>query len=286
MNTRTFALITGASSGIGKAIAEELASRKINVLLVALPETGLAEVVTRLNRCYGVEAYGYEADLTRPETPQALLIWCKTNQYAVNILVNNAGFGNLCPFEETDPGLITTMIALNNRTLVLLTHQFIPELKKNATSYILNVGSLASFMPIPNKSVYAATKSFVYAFSSALRLELLADKIHVCCLCPGGTVTSAEVQERASRLGGFSQAFVQQPGVVARAAVLGMFRQKRIIIPGWHNKVLFIIRQMLPEGWVGWLLTRIFRQRKQRILKPVTPPLRMASTYSFALVFR
>jgi uncharacterized protein len=283
MSSKTFALVTGASSGIGKAIAEELASRKINVLLVALPNTGLPDVVTHLNKQYAVRAFGYELDLTHPESPQKLLAWCQSNHYPVNILINNAGFGNLCSFEETDPALLTTMMALNNKAMVLLTHWFIPELKRNGVSHILNVGSLASFMPIPNKSVYAATKSFVYAFSSALRLELMSSGIYVSCLCPGGTVTSIEVQERAKKAGGFGKAFAQQPEAVALEAVQGMFRRKQKIIPGWHNRVLYAIRQMLPEWLVGRLLTLIFTQRKLPVQKPVVKP---SPGYSIAMVFR
>jgi uncharacterized protein len=249
------------------------------VLLVALPNTGLPEVVTDLNKRYAVRAFGYELDLTSRESSQTLLTWCTSNRYQVNMLINNAGFGNLCSFEETDPALITTMMTLNNQSLVLMTHRFIPMLKRNSVSHILNVGSLASFLPIPNKSVYAATKSFVYAFSSALRLELMSSGVYVSCLCPGGTVTSLAVQERAKKVGGFSNTFVQQPEVVAREAVQGMLRRKQKIIPGWHNRALYGIRQILPEWVVCQLLTRIFRQRKQTVQKP-------APGYSLALVFR
>lgn len=257
---KKYALITGASSGIGKALAIALASRKINVLLVALPNTGTRDIANEIRRTFGVEADGYEVDLTSPHASNIIFDWCKLNYYRINMLVNNAGVGNLCAFEQTDPQLIKSMMLLNNQALVLLTHRFIPELKKNKPSYILNVGSLASFMATPNKSVYAATKSFVYSFSMALRMELAHVGVSVSCLCPGGTLTSKNVRDGIRAIGA-SRHFVQHPEEVANAAVNGMLKKKFRIIPGVHNRILYRIRQMLPEPWVCWILQQIFNRK-------------------------
>jgi short-subunit dehydrogenase len=259
MNNLTYSLITGASAGIGKAMAAELASRKYNVLLIALPGTGLPAVVEEINRKYPVLAHGLELDLTSTAAAQRILEWCRSNHYRVNMLINNAGFGNFSSLEKSDPAELTGMMILNNQALVVLTHVFLLELKENAAAHILNVGSLASFMPIPNKSVYAATKSFVYSFSSALRYELLPHKIYVSCLCPGATLTNKTVRDGVKAIG-VNKRMIQSAEDVAREAVEGMLQRKYRIIPGKLNRVLYTIRQLLPDAWVGWILYKLFRK--------------------------
>lgn len=284
MSHKTFALVTGASAGIGKAVAEELASRKINVLLIALPGTGLMDVVENIAKSFSVQTDGFEMDLTIPGSANIVFEWCKTNGYGVNILVNNAGFGNLGSFESTDPLVLANMMLLNNQALVLLTHAFLPELKKSTPGYILNLGSLASFMPIPNKSVYAATKSFVYAFSSSLRMELMPHRIRVSCLCPGGTLTNKDVTNRIQTLGAAGKVFTQMPDEVAREAVTGMFRGKHRIIPGWHNRLLYTINQLFPEFLVCAIIQQLFNRKNQPKKVRITPA--FPKTYSLSLIYR
>lgn len=261
MSSETYALVTGASAGIGQAIAEELASRHINVLLVALPGTGLPKVAQHITQSYPVKAEWFEIDLTLPKATKRVITWCRYNEYRVNILVNNAGFGNLRSFEITDAGLLEKMMFLNNQALVMLTHQFIPELRKNAEAYILNVGSLASFLPLPNKSVYAATKSFVYAFSSSLRLELLSQNISVSCLCPGGTRTNKGNLERIQKIGLLGNIFSQSAEEVAEEAVAGMLKRKHRIIPGFHNRVLYNLSRVLPESLIYFIVQQLFNRK-------------------------
>jgi len=261
LHPNSFALITGSTSGIGKAIAEEIASRGINVLVVALPHTGVAQIVKNLIDRYAVQADGLEVNLTDADAPDLIHQWCKDNGYRVSILVNNAGFGNLSPFHHTTPSLLREMMAVNNHALVLLTHRMIPELKRNPFAYLMNVGSLASFMPIPNKSVYAATKSFVYTFSAILKAELSADNISVSCLCPGGTRTSEKIFANARAVAGH-QYFMQDAQAVAREAVAGLFRGKFRIIPGWHNRIFFMLVRVLPQDCVRWILEQAFARKE------------------------
>ncbi len=273
MTTCAYSLITGASAGIGKAMAIELARRKFNVLLIALPGTGLSGVVEEINQQYPVQAHGLELDLTTTRAAQRVLEWCNTNNYKVNMLLNNAGFGNFSSLENSDPDELTGMMILNNQALVVLTHNFLGELRKNAPAHILNVGSLASFMPIPNKSVYAATKSFVYSFSSALRHELLPHGIFVSCLCPGATLTNKTVRDGIKAVQ-VSKRMVQSAEAVAREAVEGMLQRQYRIIPGRVNKVLYTVRQLLPDSLVGWILYKLFRNT------PAVSPVRDAPQVS------
>ena len=139
-----------------------------------------------------------------------------------------------------------------------LTQVFLPQLKSHSHAFILNVGSLASFIPIPNKSVYAATKSFVYAFSSALRVELRNTRVSVSCLAPGATITNAAVQERVSKALPKSGMLRQTPAEVASVAIAQLLKGNRLIIPGWHNKLTFFLWSVLPRVIAERVVVSIF----------------------------
>ena len=255
---KSFVLITGASAGIGKALAREFAERGKNLLLVSLPNTGLEGVAEQLTKEFGVVVHHLCIDLTRESAHQEVAAWCKNNSYYIDTLVNNAGFGNLKAFDKTNPNVLHSMMALNNTALVKLTHELIPELKKFRQSYIMNVGSLASFMPIPNKSLYAATKSFVYTFSQSLFYELRSANIHVSCLCPGGTLTE-RVRSEMSEKKLNRNLFCQSPEEVAKSGVTGLYEKRFRIIPGWYNQVLFWLAQTLPDFVKIQLITLAFK---------------------------
>lgn len=282
MKTKNFALITGASSGIGKAIAREFAGRGINVALVALPGTGTLNVAQEIAAEFDVRSEAFETDLTASDSFSGLYDWTVSHDMNIQFLVNNAGFGNLTPLEQTDPAVIRNMMLLNNCALVMLTQTFLPDLRRMEETFILNVGSLASFIPIPNKTVYSATKSFVYAFSSSLRLELRNETVSVSCLAPGATVTSAAARERLGKV-------LKKPGFlgqsaedVARTAVADLFRGKALIIPGWHNKLTFFLWNVLPRILAERIVVAIFdkQPRQSWMLRGAVPGA------SFALVLR
>ncbi len=255
----SYALVTGGSSGIGKAIARELARHGFNVLLVALPETGLEAVAESIRNEFGVKVDYLNSNLAVADGPEKVYHWCRLNYYAVNILVNNAGLGHLCSFESLSHDQIHYMMALNNEALVMLTHQFMHMLKNQPKSYVLNVGSLASFEPMPNKAIYAATKSFVYSFSWALRMELEDEGISVSCLCPSGVLTNQQVQQRTERIS-ISKSFQMDAETVARKAVNCMLKGQFRIIPGWQNRFVYRLEQVLPEEAVKWLMKKLFKK--------------------------
>lgn len=253
-----YALVTGASSGIGKALAYELASRKIDLILVALPQTGLAEVSNEIQNRYCLDVKFYELDLTAEGSALKLYRWCSQRNVRINTLINNAGLGTQGSFEHTNLSDLETMLKLNNQALVMLAYYFLPDLKLNQPSTILNVGSLASFFSIPGKAVYSASKSFIYSFSVSLRLELRQHRISVSCLCPGGTITSDRVMENISKLRFVGTAMLQRPEEVAQEAVRQMYLGKKLIIPGWHNKLLYKTWSVLPQRFVEIMLRIIF----------------------------
>lgn len=262
-----FALVTGASSGIGEAIAEELAKRKINLVLVALPDTGLERVKEYLIHEYNIIIHTYSLDLTEPKTPQLLFDAVHKLNINLTILVNNAGFGNLELFENSDLNELIKMMTLNNQAVVSLTHLFIPLLKKSGNGYILNLGSLASIFKIPYKAVYSATKSFIYSFSAAINLELKPQNISVSCLCPGSTLTSARVRDILVRTMGRNTFFTQSPQEVAHTAIKKLFEKQFRIVPGIHNRILLGISQILPESFTDKLLVNLFKPKS--LPKPI-----------------
>ena len=182
-----YAFITGASKGIGRAIAIELAQRKNNLLLTARSEDLLKGLAADIQREYEVTVQFKACDLTDPEVPAELAEWCRSNEYDVNILVNNAGFGLWGTFGELPVEGQLEMMNLNMNALVALTHHFLPILSNSKPSYIMNVASLASFLAIPHFSIYAATKAFVLSFSRSLRFDVAKKGVAVSCLCPGAT---------------------------------------------------------------------------------------------------
>ena len=251
--TEKFALVTGAGSGIGKAIARELAGRGINVLLVALPGEDLYGYSKQLSEEFGIRSDFLETDLSKLTGPNHVIDWVKQKGYSVFCLVNNAGMAGTGIFKNSDDKYIDDRILVNIRALTFLTRYFIPELKQNSESYILNVSSLSAFFAIPFKALYSSSKSFVLNFSRALRTELRADNVSVSVLCPNGVITNEGTFARIAshgKKGKWSSVPVEK---VAKKAVEKTFKKKFIIIPGKINYLLLVISKFMPH----WLEQRI-----------------------------
>src|ERR1051326_1519161 len=167
----TFALITGASKGIGKAIAAELAKRKINVLLVAQSENELKAVKENLEKEYKVHSEYLAIDLSLDGSAKKIKQWCEENKFGVSILINNAGFATWGKFEKLNIETEKKMMRVNMNAMVELTHEMLPLLKKNTKAYIMNTASTAAYQAVATTAIYAASKAFVLSFTRALRYE-------------------------------------------------------------------------------------------------------------------
>lgn len=246
----TYALITGASKGIGNALAHSFASENKNLLLVALPEDGLEEAAGELKEKYSVNVVTYCADLTLEKAAERFYAFCREQKLEVDVLVNNAGYGFQGPFYSSGYGENLRMVQLNMEAMVSMTRQFLPMLRRHSRAYVLNVGSIASFMSIPYKAVYAASKNFVLSFSNALYYELKDTNISVSCLCPGPVLTNSRMADRANEQGLKARMVILPVQKVARSAVEGMKKNKRVIVPGVGNKILISLVRYIPTSWL------------------------------------
>lgn len=256
----SFALITGASEGIGRAIAEEIALRKMNIILVALPGPPLQKAACELQERYGIKVVAYETDLTEYKAPERLYEWVQKEGLRIKVLVNNAGLGHEGLFETSTLDFIDQMMQLNMRAVIHLTHLFLPQLKSCKEAYILNVGSMASFRPMPYKNIYTATKSFIFYFSRALREELRQSSVKVSVLCPGPVPTSEAVKKRMDSKGFVGKMMVIAPNKVARIAVNKMIKGKPVIVPGLINRVILAFEKIVPRSRQMKILIRMFKE--------------------------
>jgi short-subunit dehydrogenase len=165
------ALITGASEGLGKSFAFELASRGIDLVLVALPHSGLDKLANFIRSNFDIRVRTFEFDLTQAESCSSIFAELRKMEISVELLINNAGLGNWSWFEEKDIYFYKKQIDLNITSTVLLTRLFLDQVDKDHASYILNVGSLGGRFVVPRKLVYGATKSFISYFTKCLQLE-------------------------------------------------------------------------------------------------------------------
>ncbi|MCX6235366.1 MAG: SDR family NAD(P)-dependent oxidoreductase [Bacteroidetes bacterium] len=242
----TYSLITGASAGIGRAFAWECAKRKMNLILVALPNTGLKELTDELRKVYDIRAEYLELDLRESDAPQRLFTWCEKRGLRVNMLINNAGIGHSGRLEKHTTENIAEMIDLNIRSLVMLTRLFIPELKKHKHAYILNMASLGGYKPVPYKSVYSATKSFVYNFTRAIHVELKNTSVKVSVCAPGGVATNPKVIERIQAGGYLARVSQLSPQQVASYTLPRMLKGRVVIVPGILNRIILVLNLIVP----------------------------------------
>ena len=233
MTTETV-LITGASAGIGWELARQFAADKSNLVLVARRRERLEELAAELRKQHGVEALVVPADLGRADAPQAIADQLVRDGLAIDVLVNNAGFGALGPVAELDVGRQLEMIQVNVAALTHLTRLLLPAMIERRRGGVLNIGSTAAFQAGPFMAVYYATKAYVVSFSEALADELASTGVTVTCLCPGPTVTEfAETAKMGDALLFKLQTMTAQ--AVAQIGYRAFRRGKLLVVPGWIN---------------------------------------------------
>jgi len=257
---KTYCLITGASNGIGKALAEECTRRKMDLFLIALPDSGLEELSAHLSEINGNDIRCLSIDLTEKDAPEKVYKYAKANNLVIDKLINNAGVGGYEEMADQKPEDIDTMIQLNIRATTMLTYYFLNDFKNLPKAYILNISSFGGFLPLPKKCVYAASKTYILFFSRALHAELKNTGITVSSVYPSGVATNSRIKKTLQKAHFMAQITTLQPSEVARASIKGMLKGKRIITPGYATSFFYIIGSMLPYGIVFRLVGKVFKK--------------------------
>src|SRR6266513_2646975 len=229
MNTT---LITGASAGIGEAVARKLAARGHNLLLVARTEEKLVMLCSELGRSQSICAQYVAMDLAEPDAPARLIEETQQRDLQIDFLINNAGFGSMGDFAQLDLERELKMIDLNIHSMVELTHRFLQPMRERRSGRIINVASTAGFQGVPFMATYAATKAFVLSFSEALWEENRPYGIRVMALCPGVTNTNFFEASRMQRPPARTSQTVDE---VVDTALRALKRGKSSVVSGWLN---------------------------------------------------
>ena len=252
------ALITGASAGIGREFARQLAGRARSMILIARREEQLLELNHELQQQHeNLRVHIRKADLSNLVQLKELMESLDREQIKIDLLVNNAGLGDAGLFATSDPTRNEQMLLVNVVALTSLTRHLLPHMIAKRHGGILNVSSSAGFLPIPGDGVYAATKAYVTSFSEALRAELRGTGVSVCALCPGPVQT--EFQEVARRQGvqpRLGPKFVVVPvEQVVRDALAALESDRPLVIPGFAMKFVMFLSRLMPMP----LLRLVFR---------------------------
>jgi len=246
-----FALITGASGGIGLCIARELAKRKNNLLLIARSTDKLKTICSELEKEFAIKADYVSVDLSNPLATQTVVEWLHTKSYAVDTLVNNAGYGLWGRVDATPADQLNNMMQLNMNAVVNMCHAMLPELKKQPKAYIMNIASTAAYQAVPTLATYAASKAFVVLFTRGLRRELKESNISVTCVSPGATTTNFIDRAGMEAMKERAEKFSMAPEAVASIAVNGMLKGKAEVLPGFTNwfsvQLTYFVPKFIPE---------------------------------------
>lgn len=261
-----YTLITGASRGIGEAMAEYCAIKGFNLILIARSEDKLNEVAERLSKKYKIDARVIPADLFNLDAAAKIYHRCKEDNLDVNMLINNAGIGLYGKFEELSLTEQLRLLQLNQAAMVSMIHVFMPMLKDQQGAHVLNVASTACYQPIPYMSVYAATQSFIQSFSLALREELKGQHVNISCLCPGPTATDFFERAGLESLPVNSSEIKMTAVEVAESAIEGMLDQVAEIIPGTSNTLGAYFSKLFPNKIVVKTVSNLFAPPKRKVI--------------------
>lgn len=261
-------LISGASGGIGEAIAHKLAGRKHNLLLVSRNADKLGTQCKQMAEKYGINVQFIASDLAKPETAEQVYTETKQRGLEVEMLINNAGIGSGGEFSELALKSELEMLQLNISSLVALTHLFLQEMKARNSGTIINVASMASFIPIPYMTTYSASKVFVRHFTQALTQECKPYNVHVMLLCPGLTKTNfnnaagidGEVGQRLNAEYNSSTP-LQTPEQVAEELLTALVKKKDYIVSGRMNRMASFLSALLPNAFLAKSFARSYRKK-------------------------
>lgn len=256
-----WALVTGASSGIGAEFARVLASRGMHLVLVARRQELMESLAAELHTRHGTRCHIVPMDLADPASPARLVEEVRNQGIVLELLVNNAGFGAVGDVESTDPELIQNLIRLNIGALTDLTYRVLPGMLERGHGAVINVASVAAFQPVAFMGAYSASKAFVLHFSEALWAEVRDRGVTVTALCPG--VTQTDFFQVAGVPNWLKKHRSQPVDQVVRAALKAVERRRQYVIPGWINYLLSLAVRLAPRSLVVKESMKYFRPKNR-----------------------
>jgi short-subunit dehydrogenase len=255
------ALVTGASSGIGAAIAHQLAAQGVHLMLTGRRLDAL-EAVAVTCRASGVRVDAVTVDLGVPGAVATLWTAARSSG-PVDLLINNAGFGYFRAFRTVDWQRDAELVQLNITALVELSRRFLDDRGESPDrAYLVNIASIGAYQAVPNMALYAASKAFVRNFTEALHDELRGSPISATCVCPGGTRTQFHAAAGAGNYGWLANATMMSAEAVARVAIEAMRKGKRNVLPGLPNKLAAWGVRLVPRRVASWLAGRVLGKPK------------------------
>ncbi|MBR2261231.1 MAG: SDR family NAD(P)-dependent oxidoreductase [Paludibacteraceae bacterium] len=254
-----YALVTGASSGIGQQYATELAKQKYDLVLVSNQEKEIQEVANELSQNYGIKTIALYRDLAKDEAAQELYTYCKENNLQIDILINNAGIFFFNEYVKTDIKRIELMLNLHIKTVCEMCYYFGSDMKERGFGYILNMSSMSAWMTMPGISVYNASKAYILNFSRSLWYEMKPHGVGVTAICPGAVDTGLYGLSDKWRKIAVGIGVSMRPSELAKKALKKMFKKKKQYIPGWINHFFIFLVKHLPD-WVTFLMIKRIAQ--------------------------
>ena len=257
-----YAVITGASSGIGWFIAVELAKKGYSIVGVSNQAEALEKLKLTLEKEYDINVLTFYCDLAKNDAAEKIFNFCLENDTRVDILVNNAGILVYGEVIRIDLETTKNVLQLHMDTPAILCKLFADVMVKNQKGYILNVSSISSVMPFPVISLYGPTKTFIRHYTKALGYEMKGTGVHVSCLLPGATATALYDPEKVDLSRAIKLGVMKSPEDVANAGVEALFKNKAECIPGIINKIIILIVPILPH----FLIDHIYRKKKNKLV--------------------
>ncbi len=242
-------LITGATSGIGFEFVKLFSHKKYDLVLVARNESRLYEIKRVIEKNTKNRVYVIVKDLTLEGAAREVYDYVTKNNIGIDVLINNAGFGDYGVFAESDIERLSDMISLNVKALTELTYYFVKPMIARGSGKILNLGSIASFMPGPLMAVYYASKAYVLSFTEALSVELKGTGVSITALCPGPTDTGFEENANLTTTGLFQKFKTTTPRKVARDGYRALMLKQTFTVPGIMNKLVTVLSKLSPK-WI------------------------------------
>lgn len=253
MSNKPYALITGASSGIGFQYARVMAERGYNLVIVSNEADALAEKEEELKRQYAVNVVSLFCDLGRQSAAQWLYDTCRERNLEIEILINNAGVYHDCDFLKDSLEYNQLILNLHVNTPALLVYYFGREMVRNHKGYILNMSSIASNIPVQRLAAYGATKSFLKNFSRSIHIELYDKGVKVTAVCPGAVATGLyHLSEKKIKIG-LKAGIIMPSERLARKGIKAMFKGRARITPGLINHIGLLLIGLIPTCLLRWI---------------------------------